>query len=158
MKKKMKDKQRSWHEDNTNNKLSYLPPSPPSHQKSPQDSHFQSSSSPVGRPPPIMQQPYLLNNDNVDNGGDMIDPSDMYVLEEMNAFLLATHEGEPSSSSPTFSNHCFDTMNECPMDFDLCDILGGDPGDMDDDTMSFTSDNNDLFPALPDNNNRTRET
>ncbi|CEP09486.1 hypothetical protein [Parasitella parasitica] len=152
----MKDKQRSRHEDNANNKLSYLPPSPPSHQKSPQDSHFQSSSAPVGRPPPIMQQPYLLNN-NVDNGDDMIDPSDMYVLEEMNAFLLATQEGEPSSLPPSSSNHCFDTMNECPMDFDLCDILGENTGDMDDDLMSFTSDNNDLFPPLPDSNDRTRE-
>lgn len=157
MKKKMKDKQRSRHEDNPTNKLSYLPLSPPSHQKSPQDSHYQSSSSPVGRPPP-MQQTYLFNNHDVDDDDiEMINASDTYVLEELNAFLMASQEGESSSSASasasSSSNHCFNTLNECPMDFDLYDLLGGNPGDMDDDSMSFNSDNNNnLFSTLPDNN------
>ncbi|KAL9553339.1 hypothetical protein MBANPS3_003338 [Mucor bainieri] len=148
----MKDKQRSRHEDTPTNKLSYLPLSPPSHQKSPQDSHYQSSSSPVGRPPPMLQQPYLFSNQ--DNESE---------CDKMNAFLLASQEGEPSSSSSSAStssssniNHCFNTLNAYPMDFELYDLLGGNPGDMDDDSMSFTSDDNSLFPTLP-NNNTTRE-
>lgn len=165
MKKKMKDKQRSRHEDTPTNKLSYLPLSPPTHQKSPQDSHYQSSSSPVGRPPPMLQQPYLFSNQSNDSECDseMITASDNFVFEEMNAFLLASQEGEPSSSSSSAStssssniNHCFNTLNECPMDFELYDLLGGNPGDMDDDSMSWASDTNDLFPTLP-NNNTSRE-
>ena len=78
----------------------------------------------------------------------------------MNAFLMASQEGESSSSvsasAPSSSNHCFNTLNEHPMDFYIYDLLGGNPGDMDDDSMSFTCDNNDLFPSLP-NNNTSRE-
>lgn len=157
MKKKMKDKQRSRHEDNPTNKLSYLPLSPPSHQKSPQDSHYQSSSSPVGRPPP-MQQTYLFDNHDIDDDDiETIDANDTYVLEDMNAFLMASQEGESSSSvsasAPSSSNHCFNTLNEHPMDFYIYDLLGGNPGGMDDDSVSFNSDiNNDLFPTLPDSN------
>jgi hypothetical protein len=124
MKKKMKNKESSRIEDNPK-KLAFLPLSPPAHQKSPQDSHFQSSSLPVGRPPPLL----------------MTDAQDHLVFQELEA-IIGSQDGE--SSAPV-TNPCFLTMNQEQMDFDLYDILASTE---EQDESMLT-----LFPALPGYNN-----
>jgi hypothetical protein len=134
MKKKLKNKESSRLADNsTKSKLGFLPLSPPAHQKSPQDSHFQSSSSPIGGSPPL-----FMNT-------DMIDAHDELVLQDLEA-LLASQEGESSSSAgPVSTNPCFLRMNQEQMDFDLYDILASEEQEEDESMLDF-------FPALPDNN------
>ncbi|KAG2228521.1 hypothetical protein INT48_007794 [Thamnidium elegans] len=85
----MKNKQKSRHEVR-NKKYNYLPPSPPSQQKSLQDSHYQSSSSPVGRPPPVELE--IL---------DDISEHDARMLQDLKAFLdnsTILGQGQASSS------------------------------------------------------------
>lgn len=86
----MKNKQRSRHEAR-NNKYNYLPPSPPSQQKSLQDSHYQSSSSPVGRPPPVDELDIM----------DDISEHDARMLQDLKALLdnsTIVGQGQASSS------------------------------------------------------------
>ncbi|KAI8091445.1 uncharacterized protein B0P05DRAFT_527542 [Gilbertella persicaria] len=136
MKKKTKDKQASRHEGAT---VNYLPPSPPAQQKLPQEAHFQSSSSPVGRPPPLFMD-HLGNTPVLD---ELTDARDHAVFQDFDAFLAA--QEAPSVSSPIV-NPCFILMNQQQMDFDLSDLLCDDSQD----TMLDYEENN-LFPALPDN-------
>jgi hypothetical protein len=144
MKKKMKDKQRSRHEVESTNKLNYLPPSPPPQKKSPKNQdylqqHYQSSSSPVGRPPPVSLLPHMSTQE------DNISESDHRVLEDLKAFLAAssaevtTNEGGEASTSlllPVF-------IQEQQLDVCLYD------------DMSFSGEEDegmeDFFPTLPNN-------
>lgn len=118
MKKKMKGKQRSRHEET--DKYNFLPPSPPPQIKSVQDSHYQSSSSPVGRPPPF---------------DDGISESDSTLLQDLKTLL------ESSSSDLVIAQeHPFLLQPE--MDIHLFD------GQFDE--MSFDDDSFALFPDLPE--------
>lgn len=119
MKKKMKGKQRSRHEES--NKFNFLPPSPPSQIKSVQDSHYQSSSSPVGRPPPFMED---------------INESDGILLEDLKSLLESTSSNLIIGQEQPF------LIQQQEMDIDLFDDQF--------DEMSF-DDNLVLFPDLPEN-------
>lgn len=116
-------------DDPTNNKLGFLPLSPPTHQKSPQDSHLHSSSSPVGRPPPLTMDT------------DMVDPRDRFIFQAFND-LFALQEGESLPPVPDFP-----ITNQEQMDFDLADILTSNEDEYENESML------DFFPALPNNNN-----
>lgn len=118
MKKKAKGKQRSLHEGS--NKYDFLPPSPPPQIKSIQDSHYQSSSSPVGRPPPL---------------DDDISESDMIVLEDLKSMLQST-----SSEIIVQEDQSFLIQPE--MDIHLFSEDQFDDMSFDDDTLA-------LFPDLP---------
>ncbi|GAA5802918.1 hypothetical protein HPULCUR_008393 [Helicostylum pulchrum] len=125
----MKNKQRSRHEVR-NNKYNYLPPSPPSQQKSLQDSHYQSSSSPVGRPPPVE----LENMDDISE-------HDARMLQDLKAFLdNSTILGQAQASSS--SSRLLPSFIE-EEGFDV--LLFDD----DIDNVSFDQTMN-LFPSLPE--------
>lgn len=130
MKKKMKDKQRSRHDESS--KFEYLPLSPPPLQRKPtQDTHYQSSSSPVGRPPP-------LDVDNQD-----LHESDIRVLEDLKNFLAA-------STSSVDQNEEYHNQNLLPpfIEDEQLDVHLYD--DDNNSIMSFEEGDMDFFPSLPD--------
>lgn len=112
----MKDKQRSRHEEHQqSNKFEYLLPSPPPQQKTNQDSHFQSSSSPVGRPPPIIENTDI-NNDDIRLLEDLKNflSSNMYQQEEE----IHSQSLLPPFIENEFDVHLFDTNdNDSLMSF-----------------------------------------
>ncbi|KAG2199836.1 hypothetical protein INT47_009449 [Mucor saturninus] len=122
MKKKTKGKQRSLHEETS--KYDFLPPSPPPQIKSVQDSHYQSSSSPVGRPPPFV---------------DGISENDIILLQDLKSML----EGTSSDLGMSQEDEEKPFLIHSPeMDIHLFTEDQFDDMSFDDDTLA-------LFPDLP---------